>query len=89
MAHEVKAEKQPENFYSLCGVDEQGKATAIITYYSDNDGACNQAVTVDFGRESQWEVYLLDDDHDGGLLKVTDELNFDLKVDSVLLLKEK
>ena len=89
MAHEVRADHQPENVYALCGVDAQGKATAIVTYYSDDDGACNQKLTVDFGRKSQWEVYLVDADHDGALLKVTDDLTFDLKVHSILLLKEK
>ena len=89
MAHEVRAENQPDNIYSLCGVDVQGKATAIITYYSDDDGACNQKLSVDFGRKSRWEVYLVDAEHDGQLLEVTDDLTFDLKVHSILLLKEK
>ena len=89
MAYEVKADNQHENVYSLCGVDAQGKATAIITYYSDDDQVRSQQLTVDFGRKSQWEVYLVDADHDGELLKVTDDPTFDLKVHSILLLKEK
>ena len=89
MVREVKAENQPEHVYSLCGVDAQGKATAIITYYSDDDAAPEQHVTVDFGRESRWEVFLVDADHNGGLLMETDQLTFDLKVHSMLLLMEK
>ncbi|MBR5547736.1 MAG: hypothetical protein IKU70_12265 [Clostridia bacterium] len=89
MARVIKADDQPENIYSLCGMDAQGKATAIITYYSENDAAADQRVTIDFGRESQWEVYLVDADHHGELLCVTDQLTFDLKVHSMLLVREK
>lgn len=89
MVKEVAAENKVDGLYSLCGVDAQGKASAIITYYTDDDRAPDRKVAIDFGRKSEWEIYLLDSEHDGELLKVTDQLEFDLKVHSVVLLKEK
>lgn len=89
MVKEVKAENALKNVYSLCGVDAQGKAAAIITCYTDQDDMPSQRFSVDFGRSSHWEVYLVDADHNGELLEVTDQLCFDLKAHSILLLKEK
>ena len=88
MVREIKAEEQPQQLYSLCGVDAQGKATAIITYYSDDDGSADKTITVDFGKQSRWQVYLLDDRHNGELVETTEQLTFEMKVQSVLLLKE-
>ena len=85
----VKAENDIENIYSLCGVDADGKAMAIVTHYSENDDAQSKTVSLDFGREGQYEIYLLDAEHDGELIKTTAQLTFDMKVHSAVLIKEK
>ena len=89
LEHETVVESLPEKFYALCGVDGNGKTTAIITHYSDDDHAANKTVCVDFGRPGEWEVYLVDAEHDGGLVEVTSQPVLDLKVHSMVLLKEK
>ena len=33
----ISFQNSVENIYSLCGVDENGKDTIILTYYNDND----------------------------------------------------
>lgn len=86
---EIKSENQIDDIYALCGVDKCGKASAIITYYSDNDSAESKNITVDFGKKGIYEIYLLDREHNGEQIKTTDNLNFDMRVHSVILIKEK
>jgi len=88
MENEVRAENKIENIYSLCGVDKDGKALCVITHYSDDDNTEAKEVKVDFGRKGNFEVYLLDSEHDGELIKTTDELNFVLSNHTCILLKE-
>ena len=85
---EIKSENQIDDIYALCGVDKCGKASAIITYYSDNDSAESKNITVDFGKKGIYEIYLLDREHNGEQIKTTDNLNFDMRVHSVILIKE-
>ena len=42
----------------------------------------------DFGKTGKYEAYLVDEDHDGELICTTEELEFDLKRNSILLIKE-
>lgn len=85
---EIPAENSVENIYSLCGVDAHGKTLTVVTYYTDDDLAENKAVSVDFGREGKYEIYLLDDEHDAQLVDTTDSLVFDMKNCSAVLIKE-
>ena len=86
--HEIEAQNRIDNIYSICGVDKFGKALAVITYYSDNDDAESKDLTVDFGRAGSYEIYLLDKANNAELLKTTDRLEFNMKLHSVLLIKE-
>ena len=88
MDAEVRAEIEPENIYSLCGVDKDSKVMCLITHYSDNDDSKEKEITIDFGRKGNFEVYLLDKAHDGELIKTTDELTFVMPVHSCVLIKE-
>ena len=86
---EVRAENKLEDIYTLCGVDKNGKLTAMITRYSDNDEKENVQIKVDFGKVAQYDIYLLDKDHDGEWIKTTDDLTFDMPVHSCIMIKEK
>ncbi len=88
MEKEIPAENRVDNLYSLCGVDKDGKALAMVTYYSDDDSMGNKTVSLDFGRRGKYEVYLASEDHDGELIATTERLEFDLKRNSILLIKE-
>ncbi len=85
---EIKAENNLKNIYSLCGVDGNGKVTAIISHYSENDDTKAQTVSVDFGKEGTYEIYLLDKNHNAELIKTTDRLEFDMEVFATVLIKE-
>lgn len=85
---EIPAENSVENIYSLCGADAHGKTLTVVTYYTDDDLAENKTVSVDFGREGKYEIYLLDDEHDAQLVDTTDSLVFDMKNCSAVLIKE-
>ena len=89
MEAEVVAENIPEKIYPLCGVDADGKAIAMITYYSDDDDAPDREIEVDFGNGAEFEVYLADKDHDGELVAITRNLSLKLKVHSVVFLKQR
>ena len=89
LEQEVRAENELEDIYTLCGVDENGKLTAMITRYSDNDEKENVQIKVDFGKVAQYDIYLLDKDHDGEWIKTTDDLTLDMPVHSCIYIKEK
>lgn len=87
--HEVRAISQPEDVYTLCGVGKDGKLMAVITHYSKNDAKENVQVELDFGKESQYDIYVLDKDVDGELVKTTSNLIFDMPVYTSILIIEK
>ena len=88
MEKEIPAEREIENIRSLCGVDKDGKVLSVVTYFSDDDAAENRTVSVDFGKKGKYEIYLLDETHDGTLIATTEDLSFDMKVQSAVLIKE-
>ena len=85
---EVRAEHQPEHLYSLCGVDGDRKTLPLLTLYDETDEEGERTVTLDFGRQSTYEVFLLDQTHDGTLLGKVDGLTFTLPVHTSLLIRE-
>ena len=85
---EIPVESKPDGIYTLCGVDKAGKTAAIVCHYSDNDEAESKSVCVDFGRPGNYEIYLLDKDHDAELVATTQELTFELQVQGAILIKE-
>jgi len=88
MAAEIKAENQIDNIYSLCGVNAEGKVMAVLTHYIDEDTELSKRVAVDFGKKSKYEIYLLDETHNGELYGTTDSLDFVMENNSVILIKE-
>lgn len=85
---EIPSENTISNIYSLCGVDSNGKVLATVTYFDDNDSAENKKIKIDFGKEGKYEIYLLDEEHDAELVKITSKLEFDMSVHSAILIKE-
>lgn len=88
MEKEIPADNRLDNIYSLCGVDKAGKVLAVVTYYSEDDEAPNKTVKVDFGKTGNYEIYLLDSDHDASLIKTTENLEFTMPTQSAVLIKE-
>lgn len=86
--NEIPSENKIENIYSLCGVNKDGKILAVVTYYSDDDNAESKDVELDFGKEGKYEIYLLDREHDGEFIGVTDNLKFSMSIHSSVLIKE-
>ena len=86
---EIRSENTLENIYSLCGCDESGKLTTILTYYTDNDEAETKTFSVDFGKDSLYDIYLLDAEHDGTLVDTASDLTFTMQANTCLLIREK
>ena len=83
------AENKIENIYSLCGVDKNGKATIILTYYSDDESLPAKNISLDIGKNGTYEIYCVDSTHNGELLDVTDSLAFNMELYTMLLIREK
>lgn len=83
----IKCETDTENIYTLCGV-QNGKAMCVITHYSDDDSTSAKDVCIDFGKQGNYEIYLLDNEHDGELIKTTDKLEFTMENQTAVFIKE-
>ena len=88
MKSELRCVNQPENIYTLCGEDENGKKLCILTSYSDDDDAPDKNIKLDLGNGGEYEIYLLDNEHDGELIGTSDDLDFNIKNQSCILIKE-
>jgi len=88
METSVLCTQRPENVYTLCGVDKDGKAMAVVTHYSEDDETPAIDISVDFGKEGKYEIYRVDKECNGELVETASELNFNLPVHSFVLIKE-
>ncbi len=89
MQCEIRAVSSPENIYSLCGMDANGKLTAVVTYYTDDDNAGEKQISVDFGRSGDFEAYLVDEEHTNEKTALPDGMAMTLRPNSIVLIKEK
>lgn len=85
---EVRASDEPEDIYTLCGVGADGKATAIVTYYTDEDNMPEKKIALDFGKSGKYEVFALNEEQTNEKLGSFTELTFDMKPNTCLLIKE-
>ena len=86
---EIESSTKIEDIYSFCGVDKEGKTITLISYYTDEEGKKTKEFTIDYGKDSEYEVYLLDESHDGELISTTGELKFTMQPNTCLMIKEK
>lgn len=89
LENEIRALNTVENIYSLCGCDKDGKLLAVITYYTDEDEATAKDIRIDFGREGEFEIGLLDGNHNGEIIKTTSDLTFTMQANTCIIIKEK
>ena len=87
--YEIRAEEEPADIYTLCGCDKDGKITAVITYYAEDDNKSSKDISVDFGKDGKYEVYRLDKDSDGVYAGSFEKLEFCMERNSCLYIKEK
>lgn len=86
---EIRCVSEPENIYTLCGVNSEGKILAVVTYYSDDDSAPKIPLDIDFGRPgAKYRIYRLDGGHDGEEVAPAEKLSFELGVFTSLLIEE-
>lgn len=88
MKAEIPSENTIDNVYTLCGIDNNGKVLAVVTYYNDDDNATDKSVSLDFGKNGNYEIYLLDEEHTNELVYTTDNLTFTMKNHNCILIKE-
>ena len=89
LSGEVRAEREIDNVYYLCGEGESGKISAMITYYTDDDNAEPRQLSVDFGRQGSFDIYLLDEEHDSELCgRFDNNFEFTLTRHSCIMIKE-
>lgn len=86
---EVQSENEIENIYTLCGKTSDGKVSALVTYYTDDDLMPNKTVKLDFGKDSRYLIYALDNEKTNELVGETRSLTFDMKPNSCIFVVEK
>ena len=62
---ELRCVNEPNGIYTLCGEDEKGKVLCVVTNYSDDDNGSSRQIDLDFGHKGNFEIYLLDEEHNG------------------------
>ena len=85
---EVRCETEIPEVYTLCSVDENGKVCAVITNYSDDDTLPSKEIAIDFGKNSEYALYWLDEAHDATIPEQCDKLSLTLPPYSCVLIKE-
>lgn len=88
MEYEIPYENHIENIYAICGVDKNGKLLSVVSHYTDDDNAADKTISLDFGKEGNYEIYLLDNEHSNELISTTSALTFTMKNQSCILIKE-
>lgn len=86
---EIRCQSDISDIYTLAGVDKDGKATAIITHYSDNDNKKSVKVKIELNDGCEYDVYLLDKDHDGEFMGTMKKLTFEMPVFTSIMVKQK
>ena len=89
LENEIRTENTLTDIYTLCGCDKDGKLLAVITHYTDDDNAEAKSFDIDFGKDSEFEIYLLDENYDAELVSVTKNPSVTMKANTCLLIKEK
>ena len=88
MEAEVKCETEIENIYTICGCDKDGKVLCTLTYYTDEMNMPAKEICVDFGKNSMYEIYLLDEEHNAELVNTTSNLKFTINTNTCVMIKE-
>lgn len=88
MESEVRCETEVENIHTLCGCDKNGRTLTVITYYTESDTAAPEEFEIDFGRDGKYEIYLLDNEHDGDLICETSDLKLTMNPNTCVMIKE-
>ena len=88
MQAEIPAQNSIEDIYSICGVNEENKVLAVVTYYTDDDNAQSRQIKLEFSQKGTYEVYLLDQTHSNTPLGTTDNLIFEMDPNTCLLIRE-
>lgn len=89
MEAEILCENEVPHIYTLCGVSSEGKTLTAVTYFASEEEVEEKTVRLDFGKEAEYNVYLLDETHTYQLIETPKDLVFTLKQDTCLFLEEK
>lgn len=89
---EIPCETEENDIYTLCGKNKEGKTLTIVSYYTDHEtDAEEKEISIDFGAtkaDAKYEIYLLDETHDGELVGTTAQPTFSMKPNTCVLIKE-
>lgn len=88
MECEIRAENRLDDIYSLSGKNADGKILSVITYYTNEKNMTDKEIKIDFGREGKYEVFRLDEEHNGEKAGETGETVFTLRPNSCIMLRE-
>ena len=88
MEAEIRCEQEPDDIYTLCGCDEDGKVLCVLSYFTNEDNMPAKELCVDFGKDSRYEIYLLDEKNNAELVDTTSNLKFTINSNTCVMIKE-
>ena len=67
-----------------------GKILATATYFTEveEEFDSQKEIKLDFGKKAKFNVYLIDEDHDGELVATTEDTTLTIKANQCYLLEE-
>ncbi len=85
---EIRCDAEIEDIYSLSGIDRDGKTMTLLTYYTDEEGMEEKTFCLDFGKQAKYEIYLLDEIHDGTLEATVEDLTLTMQPNTCVMVRE-
>lgn len=85
---EIRSENAVDDIYTLCGTDENGKIKAVVTYYTDDECMPNKTVKLDFGKNPEFKLFVLDDEKTNEYVGISKNLQLSLKPNSCIFIEE-
>lgn len=88
---EIPCKNQVEDIYTLCGKAKNGKTLTTVTYYTFKEDSTEKEIELSFGKDkknAKYEIYLLDEQNSGTLVKTTDSLKLVIQPNTIVLIKE-
>ena len=88
MENVIESKHSMNDIYALSGVDKNGKTLTAISYYTDENNMPNKGFEVDYGKQGNYEIYLLDDKHNGEFISKTNVVRLEMEPNTCVLIKE-
>ena len=85
---ELRTDDHVEDIYTLCGTDKDGKITAVITYYTNDETKPEKTLCIDFEKTGSYDLHYLDADRTDEITEQTNAPVLRLRPNSCVMIRE-